>query len=84
VGVREETVWLGRKVSGGVSVCWAKANAVSKAAVLEASGRLSLGRLHAESSTRASRIAKSFLAGTAISFISLIIERKNYDVCSKI
>jgi len=78
VGVRVETVWLGREVSGGVSVCRAKAKAVSKEAVLAPGGRLSLGRLHAESSARASKTTKNFLAGKAISFISLIIERKNY------
>jgi len=66
VGVRGESVWLGREVSGGVRVCWAKAKAVSKAAVLEPGGRLSIGRLHAESSTRASRIIKSFFDGTGI------------------
>ena len=67
MGVRDETVWLGREVSGGLSVCWAKAKAVSKAAVLEASGRLSIGKLHAESSARASRIAKSFFDDTGMS-----------------
>ena len=69
VGVRDETVWLGREVSGGVSDCRAKAKAVSKEAVLAPGGRLSRGRLHAESSARASRIAKSFFDDTGMSSI---------------
>lgn len=67
VGLRGESVWLGREVPSGVRVCWAKAKAVSKAAVLEPGGRLSLGRLQAESSARAIRATMILLAGTAIS-----------------
>ena len=71
MGVRVETVWLGREVSGGVSDCRAKAKAVSKEAVLAPGGRISLGRLHAESSAKTSRIAKSFFGGTGMSSIHL-------------
>ncbi len=77
VGVRDETVWLGREVSGGVSVCRARAKAVSKAAVLEFGGRLSLDRLHAESSAKASKTTKNFLAGTAVSLGNLYYKTQN-------